>query len=147
MVLSLLAYGADINESDEKGRTCLMYAVINHSTDIFALLFNKNKNFRHSQKIEINKRDNNGETAAMYCLHKVFDSSIPLRIDEIESLIAEGADIFAKDNAGNSFIDKIRAIPNKDFLIQKLKGLKMPHLLELIESKEGDSEKNDNYKP
>ncbi len=68
---SLLTYGAEINARDNKGRTPLMYAVMNKRNVVIDLLLNKGG--------DVNVQDNNGITVLEMAQQSGNDKVLKLR--------------------------------------------------------------------
>ncbi|EAY06105.1 hypothetical protein TVAG_349580 [Trichomonas vaginalis G3] len=94
-----LSAGANINETDKKGKTALIYAAYNNRKDTTELLIAKGAN--------INIEDNSGRTA----LHKAarYNSK-----ETAELLIENGANINIKDKGGRTALHKAARHNNKE---------------------------------
>lgn len=91
----LLENGADTNLCTSKGYTALMLASYNDNRNIVELLLN--------YAVDVNAKDSSGDTALINC---VLDSEKGY-YETAKLLIEHGADIYAKNNDGESFVSLV----------------------------------------
>jgi len=91
-VKKLIKKGGNLNFSiDKEGRTVLMQAIEDRSTDMIELYLKKGKN------VNVNAVDNNGNTALM---HEINTDYSDIKIEYVRLLIDSGADVNHKNNFG-----------------------------------------------
>lgn len=99
----LLESGANINETDEEGRTLLMIAALYNKKDIFNLLINKNSS--------IDLQDNEGKNALHHAVKPYYNTTKTIEAlhtekiknqEIIQKLVDLGLPINTKDNAGQT---------------------------------------------
>lgn len=103
IVEKLLESGANINETDEKGRTLLMLAALYNQKDTFNLLINKNSS--------IDLQDNEGKNALHHAVKPYYNTTKTIEElhtektknqEIIKKLVDLGLPINTKDNAGQT---------------------------------------------
>lgn len=102
VVIRLISNGANINASDNSGKTALMYAADSNNDDIIRLLLEKGAN--------VNAADNNGKTALMFAADNWNGDSV------VRLLIRGGARVNEVDKCGRTAAMFARIDENKSVL-------------------------------
>jgi ankyrin repeat protein len=84
----LVEHGADVNERNDEGRTCLM---VNHNPDTYQMLLD--------HQADVNLKDNRGQTAL---IHLIMEH---LSVAKVNVFIRNGAKVSIKDNNGKTALD------------------------------------------
>jgi ankyrin repeat protein len=108
----LVENGADVNEKDNDGMTCLMWASIYGYLTIAEYLVENNA--------DVNEKDNNGITSLMI-------ASLNGHLNIVEYLVENGANVNEKNNLGNTSLDYACIKGHLDiieYLVEKVEDVK-----------------------
>lgn len=95
----LIAHGADLDAQDVMGGTPRGYAELGKSEGI------KGKEPERKEAVDVNARDKDGNTSLHWQVRLCQDHDVDLRMKIIRDLIAQGADVNAKENNGHTPLD------------------------------------------
>jgi ankyrin repeat protein len=148
----LLEAGAQINATDQRGRTVVMYEKWSYAptVEVFRILLDAKADpnavapdgrtplmfamygappeiidllLERGAKRTVNARDNSGQTALLHaCYYKSFDFKPEDQLRIVKALIAAGADVNIKDNSGRTVLAVAQEYSRNEALIELLKS-------------------------